>query len=274
MSNYSPRKVCRILNVARSSYYYRKHHKQRSVIKDEERKNVERVFIENHRSFGRRLIKKLLQREGINYSERKIAKIFKELDIKSPYGRKKGKNVYTSESTEKYISENLFAQLSKESKAAEEIWSMDFTEQKTSGKKQYICGIISVTRKILVGYAIGEKCDSNLAITAINRAVVQYGQPYMIMTDRGSQFTSKAFYDIMQENNIIHSMSRPHTPTDNRYIETFWKTMKTEIGKTKHLTPALYRLVIDYYVNYYNTLRPHSSLNYLTPIEYNLKIVI
>ena len=118
------------------------------------------------------------------------------------------------------------------------------------------------------------KCDSNLAITAIERAIEVHGQPYMIMTDRGSQFTSKAFYDIMQEKNIKHSMSRPHTPTDNRYIETFWKTMKTEIGKTSHLTPTLYRLVIDYYINYYNTLRPHSSLNYLTPLEYNLKTVI
>lgn len=235
---------------------------------------MERVFIENNRSFGRRLIKTLLKREGINYSERKIARIFKELGLKSPYGRKKGKNVYTSKNTEKYISENLFAQLSKAIIATQEIWSMDFTEQKINGKKEYICGIISVTRKILVGYAIGEKCDSNLAITAIERAIAVYGQPNMIMTDRGPQFTSKAFYDIMQEKKIKHSMSRPHTPTDNRYIETFWKTMKTEIGKTCYLTPTLYRLVIDYYINYYNTLRPHSSLNYKTPLEYNLKTVI
>lgn len=241
---------------------------------DEERKNVKRVFVENHCSFGRRLIKKLLRREGINYSERKIARIFKELDIRSPYGRKKGKNVYTSENTEKYVSENLFAQLSKETKATTEIWSMDFTEQLANGKRQYVCGIISVTRKILVGYAIGEKCTGDLAITALNRAIAKYGQPYMVMTDRGAQFTSKAFYDTMQKNKIKHSMSRPHTPTDNRYIETFWKTMKTEIGKTNHLTPALYSLVIDYYIYYYNTLRPHSSLNYLTPFEYNLKFVI
>ena len=72
----------------------------------------------------------------------------KEHGLVSKYGRKKGKNIYTSPNTEKYIQENLFAAMSAEEKESNEIWSMDFTEQKINGKKIYTCGIISVGRKI------------------------------------------------------------------------------------------------------------------------------
>ena len=86
---------------------------------------------------------------------------------------------------------------------------------------------------------------------------------------------SKAFHDILQKYGIRHSMSRPHTPIDNRFIETFWKSMKIEIGKTNLLDELSYGMVVDYYIYYYNNLRPHSSLNYDTPIKHQLdKIVI
>lgn len=62
-------------------------------------------------------------------------------------------------------------------------------------------------------------------------------------------------------------MSRPHTPIDNRFIETFWKSMKIEMGKTDLLTEHTYRMVVDYYIYYYNNLRPHSSLNYRVPLS-------
>jgi len=200
-------------------------------------------------------------------SEHKISQIMKRLDIHAKYGRKRGKNVYTSESTEKYIQENLYAQLSAEARSNHEIWSMDFTEQKINGKKIYTCGIISINRKILVGYTQSRICNAALATKTLAKAIEGYGAPYMLMTDRGSQFTSKAFYDMIQKENIIHSMSRPHRPGDNCFIETFWKSMKVELGKTDLLTEQLYEMVVDYYVYYYNNLRPHSSLGYRAPLS-------
>lgn len=182
------------------------------------------------------------------------------------YGRKRGKNVHTSTVTERYIRENLWAQLEPKERSALEVWSMDFTEEKLQRKKIYTCGIISVNRKILVGYAQAGRCTAELAITALRKAFQEFGKPDMIMTDRGAQFTSRAFFDMMQENNIMHSMSRPHKPVDNCFIETFWKSMKIEMGKPDLLTPESYRMVVEYYINYYNYLRPHSALNYRPPL--------
>ena len=105
-----------------------------------------------------------------------------------------------------------------------------------------------------------------MAKETVEKAVAQYGVPDMIMTDRGAQFTSKDFYDMMEKLKIAHSMSRPHKPIDNRFIETFWKSMKVELGKTCLLTEQTYRMVVDYYIYYYNNLRPHSTLGYRPPL--------
>lgn len=227
---------------------------------------VSEKFVEHHGSFGRRMLKRLLEADGIRMSEWKISQILRELGVRAKYGRKRCKNVYTSKATEKYIQENLFAKLKEDERKDMEIWSMDFTEEKIKGKKIYTCGIISVDRKILVGYSQGQGCNTDLALEALNKAISAYGNPDMILTDRGAQFTSKNFHDILQELSIIHSMSRPHKPIDNRFIETFWKSMKVELGKTNLLTEQTYRMVVDYYIYYYNNLRPHSTLGYRVPL--------
>ncbi len=234
--------------------------------KEKEKQAVYEKFIEHHGSFGRRMMKKLLEADGISMSEHKISNIMKELGVQSKYGRKKCKNVHTSENTEKYIQENIFASLTKEERNALEVWSMDFTEEKINGKKIFTCGIISVNRKILVGYAQATKCNTALALEALEKAVAEYGTPDMILTDRGAQFTSKDFFDTMQRLSVVHSMSRPYKPIDNRYIETFWKSMKVEMGKLDLLNEQTYRMVVDYYIYYYNNLRPHSSLAYRIPL--------
>lgn len=63
-------------------------------------------------------------------------------------------------------------------------------------------------------------------------------------------------------------MSRPYKPVDNVYIETFFKTMKIEIGYVKKFTIEEYKMVVEYWMNYYNTERIHSSIGYITPFEY------
>ena len=239
---------------------------RRRVYKAEQKRAVYEAFVEHHGSFGRRMLKRILERKSIHLSEYKISKILKELGVSPKYGRKRCKNVHTSKNTEHYIQQNLYAHLTDEEKSRMEVWSMDFTEEKINGKKIYTCGIISVKRKILVGYAQGSRCTTALAMEAFANAMLAYGIPDMVMTDRGSQFVSKDFHAMMEDWGIKHSMSRPYTPVDNRFIETFWKSMKVELGKKDLLNEATYRMVIEYYIFYYNNLRPHSSLGYAPPL--------
>lgn len=144
---------------------------------------------------------------------------------------------------------------------------MDFTEIVVDKKKYYICGIISIHTKVLVGYAKSSKNNTKIALEALNNAIELFGVPYMLLTDRGSPFISKDFHVFIEEKNILHSMSRPYTPTDNIFIETFWKTCKIEMGNISSFREEDVEKIIAYYFYYYNYLRPHSSIGYKTPIQ-------
>lgn len=267
--------VCRIIDVAKSSVYYGRKRKRRFEITAEEIACVTKILHEQNKSFGRRVVHSLLAQKGIHMTEYRISKIFKEIGHISKYGRRKGKNVNTSANTVQYRKENLLLQMSAAKKDRLVIWHMDFTEVKTKKGKVYLCGIISAGKRVLTGLGISLRCNSKFAISTVERAISQYGKPDIIHTDRGTQFVSKAFHDIMETKGIIHSMSRPHKPSDNAPIETFWKSMKVEIGYTEEMTEEEMRMVTEYYSYYYNTLRPHSSLNYLSPLaNLNLKNVI
>lgn len=225
-------------------------------------------------NFGRRTIRQELKKVGTVMSEKKISRIMKELGLKSKYGRRKCKNIHTHEKTaENYIHENLYKKLTAQEKQ-QEIWSMDFTEEKINGKTIYTCGIVSVNRKILISRITGEQNTQETAVKTLEQGIARYGKPFMVMTDRGTQFASKSFKKAVEKHNIVHSMSRPHTPIDNVYIETFWQSMKTEIGKTGHLTYQEYFSIMEYYEYYYNNLRPHSSLGYCAPLPNAYNFVI
>jgi putative transposase len=232
------------------------------------------MFHAHFGNFGRRIIHRELLKQNISISEPKITKILKYEGICPKYGRKKGKNLYTNKNTaEKYIAENIYRRLEKsedkeERKILKEktIWSMDFTEEKINGKKVTTCGIIDVNKKVLISLIKDCSNTAESAVKCVEQGIEAFGKPYMIMTDRGSPFTSKSFHDLLVNEGIIHSMSRPHTPVDNRFIETFWKSMKTEMGKVNYLSVDQYLMIVEYYQHYYNYLRPHSSLMYSTPL--------
>lgn len=263
------RTVCRVLQITEQSYYYRRNNPKKDRYTQEEKDNVERIYRENHSCFGRRMIKKYLEREGIKYSEKKISNIMKELGLKARYGRRKIENVYTNKETkEKYVAKNIYNNLEKEEQEKIEAWSIDFTEQIVEGRKIYTCAIIDIRTKVIVGYKQAYKIDAKLAVETLEQALKEYKTPDMILSDRGSQFTSKLYQRTLEEHGIICSMSRPYKPVDNVYIETFFKTMKTEIGYIKKYTIKEYKMVVEYWMNYYNTKRIHSSIGYLTPHEY------
>lgn len=257
------------MGVSVSSLFYEKN--GNTNITEEEKELVVKQFKDHIGSFGRRVIRKELLKKGVSVSEHKITKILKMNGLSPKYGRKKGKNVNTAESTQKYIRDNILAQLSKEERSKLEIWSIDFSEVKLGQKKYYIFGAVSINKRMCVALRLSERQCKEVAIDALNEAIRKYGKPDMIQSDRGTQFVSKEMYEFMKNNGIVHSMSRPHKPVDNCYIETFWKSLKTEIGKVEQYTKETFEMILKYYWRYYNEERPHSSLGYLSPSEYEAK---
>jgi putative transposase len=233
------------------------------------------MFYAHFGNFGRRIIHRELLKGNISISEPKITKILKYEGLSPKYGRKRGTNLHTHKATaEKYVQENIYRQMEKSGDEEvvkhlkdKTIWSMDFTEEKVNGKKVTTCGIVDVNKKVSISIIPNCGNTSEAAVACVKQGIAAFGMPYMIMTDRGSPFTSKSFHDLLVNEGIIHSMSRPHTPVDNRFIETFWKSMKVEIGKVSHLSVEQYLMILEFYQYYYNYQRPHSSLDYHAPLS-------
>ena len=227
-------------------------------------KLVIQIFKDHNAAYGCPRIKKELQAQDIRASKRRIGKILKQAGLESKHGRRKlARNVYTA-SGEHYIAENLIKAVKAE--APNTVWQMDYTEMKYRGGKLYVNGIIDIHDKVVV-ISSSENATKEMSKECMVKAVGKYGNPKILHTDRGSIYTSNLMKELLEELTIQRSMSAPGSPNENQYIETFWKTLKTEIGRTQELTKQELQMVLSYYVDYYNTKRMHSAIGYIAPEE-------
>lgn len=254
-------KVCRILKINRNKYYYIKKIKNNVKKVTEIEKVVLEIYNRHIGNYGRRRIKREI---NITVSEHTISRILKKYGLTPKAGRHKvGKNIYTAPG---YIFDNKIKKLGLPVKT-NTIWCADMSEFKYRNGKLQASGIIDITSKVVI-LETGNSPNAEFAIQNLEKALKKMGKPQYYHTDRGSAYTSAKMKDMLNEMHIEHSMSAPHTPNDNQYIETFWKSMKTEIGNTKNMTEEQLTQVIKYYEYYYNCERLHSSIGYAYPMEY------
>lgn len=267
--------VCRILKVSRSGYYKHKKSMER-VKKIHGEIDVINCFHKHKGSYGRIRIRRALLRKGVRISEHKISKILSKNGLVSKYGRPRKRNKPRKTKAE-YTSENLIKEKFK-IKEANKLCCADITELRANrGIKVYVSGVIDVGTRKIVGWSIEQHSRQEIVHEAIKMA---YGRckpakGLIFHCDRGSQYTSNRTKELLDEFNMISSMSRPGSPTDNQAIETFWKTMKTEIEDISQMKfNDAKKTIIKYIECFYNSERLHTSLEYKTPNEvWNMQMV-
>ena len=160
-----------------------------------------------------------------------------------------------------------------------EVWVSDVTYFKYGENAYYICVIIDLFSRMVVGYKIGMTNSTQLVKSTFQIAYKarQPDSSLVFHTDRGGNYRSKTMNDYMRSLNITHSFSRAYVPFDNSVMELFFASMKREkLYRTKYRSEADFRSAVDNYINFYNTKRPHKKLQYRTPAqkeeEYALKI--
>ena len=252
-------KVCRILKISRSTLYYQNHREKNKIYPYE--KEIKEMFKRHISNYGRRRIQKALEREGIKVSQYIITKVLKKYDLEAKFGRRKlAKNIYTKPLYEK---KNLL----KEADENKKVYSADFSYVTYKGGKAIVGGLIDIKTKVLVGFSISKTHYAKDIKKSIEKAFKEYGVPDIVHTDGGSEYIGEEVHKYIIGEKAEHSISRPYKPNDNQYIESFWHTMKTEIGTMKRMTYEEVEKVIEYYVHYYNNIRLHSSIGYIPPME-------
>ena len=150
----------------------------------------------------------------------------------------------------------------------------DITYVPTGEGWLYVAGVIDLGSRRCVGYAMDERMPTDLVSRALRMAVDTRGGDVTGMLfhgDRGSQYMSREYRELCERLGIVQSVGRTGSCWDNAVSESFWSTMKREMVSRFHFeTRAEARRAIVQWINHYNALRQHSSINYMSPIEWEL----
>lgn len=251
--------------MSRSGYYH-----PRKTIESEEiaiEEAIVHCFQAHRGNYGRIRIRKQLCQEGIQASEAKIARIMKKYGLKAKSGRKSATRRPQSKEAQ-YLEENLIWDKFSV-KEPNALWCSDVTELRYGSGKLYLCGVLDVATRRVVGWSIGKSQTQILIQDAFRMAVGR--NPYrpespIFHSDRGCQYTALKTKELVEQYGFRKSMSRPGTPSDNQPIESFWRTLACEMEDISRLSfhDASIRIA-EYIELYYNSSRLHSGIGYRIP---------
>lgn len=265
--------MCRVLQVSRSSYYiWLKSKPSKRLL--ENKKLIQQIKIIHKQSkgtYGSPRITKELKARNYSVSRVRVARLMKKARIRSVI---KKKFVVTTNSKHGFtLSPNL---LNREFNPDQQgkVWVSDITYIRTMEGWLYLTVIIDLADRKVIGWSTSESMKASRTIipawrmAVLNRPVFK---PLIFHSDQGIQYASSEFRVILKRNkNITQSMSRKGNCWDNACAESFFKSIKTEwIYRFKYINRRIAAIsIFEYIETWYNTLRRHSSLNYLSPLEY------
>lgn len=262
-NKYSITKMCLLLNIPRSVFYYKPKEK---VVNSDLENAVIQCFKDSRNNYGTQKIKKELNKKGIIISRKKISKIMAKYSLISTYTIKQFKVQRNPVNEEKV--KNV---VNREFNAREdlEVLVSDLTYVRVNNKWHYICLIINLYNRKIEGFSAGAKKDADLVYKAFMNSKINLMEVEIFHTDRGSEFKNKTIDELLEVFHIQRSLSKKGCPYDNAVAEATYKVVKTEFAFDRifNSLEELDRELFDY-VNWYNTKRLHGSLGYVAPCDF------
>ena len=261
--------MCKVLNVSRSGYYAWKSRipSKRQVVNDELLENIREVYKKSRRVYGSPRITDELNEHGLKCGKNRVARIMKENGIRA-YIKKKFRS--TTDAQHRYpASPNLLIN----GKKRDRVWVSDITYIYTREGWMYVSAVMDIQTRKIIGLSIKDRLLQELTTDALMQAVKRERPEKGLIhhSDRGKQYASYAYKELLNQYGLQSSMSRRGNCYDNAYIESFWSTLKKElVYGEKYLTRKDARLSIFEYIEvFYNRFRKHSALGYKSPEQYN-----
>jgi transposase InsO family protein len=267
--NHTIKRMSEVLRVSRSGYYAWKS-RQPSVLQRENEELLSRIRAiheKSRRLYGSPRIRAELLAQGFRYGKNRIARIMRDHAVRAEVKRRRFRRITDSRHT--YA---LAANLLLGKSQTEGVWASDMTLVPTSEGWLYVAAVMQVKSRKIFGLAMSEKISQDLASDALRDAVGRQGPPEGLIhhSDRGRQYASYVYQDLLKHYGMLPSMSRSGNCYDNAYLESFFGTLKTElVHGERYRTRLEARLSIFEYVEvFYNRQRRHSALGYRSPEQY------
>lgn len=263
--------MCRMLSVTRQGYYAWKKRTPSQRDRDDSalRTKIKALFEFHKKRYGVRRIHAELRRGGVRVAYKRVQRLMVEMGLISVHPRPRKRTTIPAASPSQLpdLVGRAFTPVTPNA-----LWYGDITYVRTWDGWGYIASVIDGYSRKVVGWAIADHMRTELVVDALRMALERRRPPCGVIfhADRGSQYTSKTFVEFCTEHGVRNSVGRTGICFDNAAAESFWATLKKEFV---HLRPfdtvaRLRREVFEYIEGYYNTKRLHSSLDYMTPVEY------
>jgi putative transposase len=266
--------LCEALLVSRSGYYdwVRRQHRPgpRQAANLQLRQRIRLEFARSRDTYGSPRLAQVL---GCPGSHNRIARLMRQERI---WARQRSKyRVATTDSRhDSPIAPNRILQLKAD--RPDQLWVTDATCVLTGEGWLYVVAVLDAYTRRVLGWSMGSILDAPMTIAALRMALSRRRPPpgLIVHSDRGAQFASGAYRQVLASHGLLASMSRKGNCYDNAFIESFWSSLKYEtVYHRKFATRTEARTaVFDYIESFYNRIRLHSSLGYMSPINFESQL--
>jgi putative transposase len=259
--------LCQMTGLNRAGFYRFRAPLQASPVEMEIRDAMQRIALE-WPAYGYRRITAELQRQGFDINHKRVLWMMREDNLLCL--RKRSFVVTTDSRHDLPIYTNLAAQITP--MAVNQLWVADITYIHLPTEFIYLAVVLDAYSRRVIGWALGQTLAAELAIAALRMALTERKPPAGLVhhSDRGVQYASREYTDILKQHAVAISMSRKGNPYDNAACESFMKTLKyEEVHRNDYRDFHDARASIDQFLAVvYNQRRLHSALGYVPPAEF------
>lgn len=274
-ASYSVVALCSALDVSRSGFYAWCTRAPSAHEEQDKKLGIEVAALheQSRRTYGSPRIFRDLRAKGIRTSKKRVARVMRSAGIAAKR-RRRFKATTDSRHTNP-IAPNLL-QRDFTASRVNQVWVTDVTCVWTMQGWLYLAAILDLCSRRVVGWAMSETNDRHLALDALRRAVYARRPPRGLIhhSDRGSPYASDDYLAALRAGGIVPSMSRKGDCWDNAVAESFFATLKGDLcDRYAYVTLAAAAASIEEYIHvFYNAQRRHSTIDYVSPIEFELKL--
>ena len=248
---------CQILSLARSTAYYRLQETCEADLALMRR--IDELHLE-HPFAGSRMLRDMLRQEGHRIGRKHVATLMKKIGIEALYKKPNTSRRHPAHPVYPYLLRNLAIE------RPNHVWAADITYIPMKRGFVYLFAVMDWASRRVLSWRLSNTLSTDFCIEAVQEAIARHGAPEMFNTDQGSQFTSLEFTQLLKDHGIAISMDGRGCWRDNVFVERLWKSIKyEEVYLRAYETVSAAKSGIGRYLEFYNSRRPHSSLDGSTP---------
>ena len=269
-ANHTVKRMCAVLGVSRSGHYAWRA-RQPSIRQKENEElffRIQAIHEQSRRLYGSPRIRAELNAQGFRCGKNRVARIMRDHALRADVRRRRFRRT-TDSRHDLPVADNLLHQDFTTATAPNEVWLSDLTYIPTGEGWLYLAGVMDLFSRKIVGWSMAEHLRTDLVSEALRMAIArrQPGAGLLHHSDRGIQYASDAYQQLLQAHRMEASMSRRGDCWDNACAESFWGTLKTELVNHEHYASrdAARQSIFEYIEVFYNRNRLHSSLGYQSP---------